>query len=97
MKHLNTYEHFTEAEAMPMPISDANVEKIVELQKNKGGVIAIPDEEGVKEMFRRLGYEIKTITHAEALEDEQLNGDITNFNKVNYVVCFSPDETATLL
>lgn len=62
-----------------------NIAKLIEYQKEHGGVIRIPNEPKSISLFKNAGYEIKTVRTSDDF-DKEMSDDIGNFNKVNYVV-----------
>jgi len=84
-------EDYVNKNLQKLEYSPENVKKLVDYQKENGGVLRIPNNDDAILEFERLGFEVKHLAFAE-LPDEQIMDDMTNFNKVNYVIVYSEND-----
>ena len=104
MKHLKKFneavsdEILSKAKKMKFTTSEENAKKMSDFQKENGGVITINDNDTkAKEIYKNLGYEIKSLTWDEIIKDKQTQDDIENFNNVNYVIAQKLNDEPVLL
>jgi hypothetical protein len=104
MKHLKKFNEtvsediLSRAEKLKLTTSEENAKILVDFQKENGGVISFNDNDpNAKEIFKNLGYEIKSLTVDEFMKDEQIKDDIENFNNVNYVIAVKQYDEPVLL
>lgn len=90
MKKLKTFENYSNGDAVET--TPENIKAIIKYQKENGGVIRIQEnDEKTKQVFSENGYEIIMKSIDDIFADKQIQNDIENFNKVNYVICILPN------
>lgn len=89
MKKFNTLKEKTKAFSKINYRSISGAKKLIDIQKEHGGVIAInEDRNNILALFEDNGYEIKRMSRSELMNhgNAYIWEDIGNFNKVNYVI-----------